>query len=168
MKKIELLEIRHIEQVNEIIDDTIHRLKFNPAMYEVRTKEVFRIDAINFNNSTFHICDGAEYDWFSFDKFVPVLIPMSMFRVSYDTNGATRAAFYMARDICLASGFTFSQNLEFLKLEDVSPEKNLSINTVLDVIEILNYKFVDYRNLIDRGLAVDVTALKNNPYAKKR
>lgn len=153
------------EETDIVLCDLISRLRFYPAVYEIRTGEIFRIDAINTNEYTFHVLNGEEYDWYSIGCFKPILYPLASVYSSYSVDNSCKAAYNLIRNILLDCDMEFDEKtLNFTSLGNES----LPLNIAMDILEVLNYRFIDYRNLIDSGLAIDVNKLDKSPYRNRK
>lgn len=148
-----------------VLCDLVSRLRFHPAVYEIRTGEIFRIDAINVDEEMFHVLDGEEYDWYNICYFKPVLYPMESVCSSYTADNIHKAASSIIRNIMNHSDIKFiNQSLEFVSEGNAV----MPLSFAMDILEVLNYRFIDYRNLINSDLAIDVNKLRRNPYKNKK
>lgn len=144
-----------------ILQDLLSRLRFHPAVYEIRTGEIFRIDAINVDEESFHVWHGKEYDWYSIRRFRPILYPVNNV---YNSGRSGRSVFNLVCSIMKGCDMEFNEsNLEF----ESRVKSKMPLSFAIDVLEVLNYRFIDYRNLIKYGMAIDANKLNKNPYINK-
>lgn len=143
-----------------ILYDLLPRLRFHPAMYEIRTGEVFRIDAINVDDKTFHVWHGEGYDWYNIKHFKPVLYQPSN---DYNQYNVARvdSSFRIIQSIARKYNIKLDKSSLSFTFSGIS---KVPVSAIADVFEVLNYSFIDYRGFIESGLAIDVNKLNKNPY----
>ena len=116
-----------------------------------------KVLAINSNNMTL-LLDRGEYmpAWYMIEEIKPYLRPMSSM-----TEEEKDEMF----GICTLSNCSVNSNWEFVGVEIMSshPRYGDHYSTDYSVIDWLNKNMFDYRGLIEKGLAIEVTE-DNNPY----
>lgn len=141
-------------EIDLIIEDLTSRLKFKPVVYEVETGEIFRVDAINISNNTFHAVGENEHDWFSIKKFLPVLWRK-------EKGYSFMTAKNIIENVIVNDGFGMNDEMDIIGFRDGC---TLRLDSVVDMVRVLNFKFMDYRRLIDQGFAVDAGKLDKYPF----
>ena len=78
--------------------------------------------------------------------------------------GSNKTSFNTGDEVVCVEGFVFFYHKNGFNIRLVLGESEVSVHNQYQLFDYLNELKIDYRGLIDAGLAVSVYDLENNPY----
>ncbi|MDR2207144.1 MAG: hypothetical protein LBE36_13430 [Flavobacteriaceae bacterium] len=120
---------------------------------------VYNICQYNFKSQKVNVYSD-EHSAFSLSGYLAILRPLSDLYKPIQHNGKEEIPIVECGKIC---GF-YGDGNELFNLEELLIKYATRIETIIETFDYLHSRFIDYRGLIEVGLAIDLNTLEINPY----
>lgn len=133
-------------------------MKSQNRWIDVNKNEHLYIDKIKWIDENYIRTDG-EGKYYFLERIKPILFPLSAINTDIEINKVKICILSYINESILSSG-----NLMNPWYADIESYGNVSLEEYSSILDTFHRYHIDYRGLIDKGLAISVFDLPENPY----